>query len=166
MRLDASRAELESGIEADIMGFAAAAILAVPGEDDLKQAFDFNPAFFGGRFPTAGVEVSSTTGRSRIRNKPNRPGQIVLSLYVYDVAMPERGARSRGQDRTSRAKKNTRRIRDQILERIFADPNYAANAEVRETRSSIYNDFGFPMLDVAGSNILWVDRTEIAITGL
>ncbi len=164
MRLDASRAELESGIEADMTGFAEDAIRVSPGEDDLKQAFDFNPAFFGGLFPTAGFEVSSTTGRTRVSDKPNRPGVITGTLYVYDVAMPERGARSRGQDRTSRAKKNARRIRDEILERMFADPTYAARAEVRETRSSIYNDFGFPMLDVAGSNILWVDRTEIVFS--
>lgn len=163
MYLNAKRGELENGIEDDIRRFAERSMVASPGEDDLKQAFDYNPAFFGGIFPTSGVEVQTSGGPSRFQDKPNRPREIRAILYVYDVAMPERGALSAHEDTTSRAKKNTRRVRDAILDELFKDPEYAAGTEIRENRSSIFNDFGFPMLDAAGSNILWVDRTDLLI---
>lgn len=164
MYLNLGRAELENQLEDDFKRFAESVIGDHP--DELKKANDFNPAFFSGLFPHMGIEVVNTSGRSRVRDKPNRPGQVSLTLYIYDAAMPQRGARSRDQDRTSRAKKRCRLIREQILEEMYKTPGFAAAAEVRETRSSIYNDFGFPMLDVAGSNILWVDRTDIVIGNL
>lgn len=161
MKLSLKRHELEDFVEDRLA--AIAGTLVGEGNDDLKAAYDYHPTFFGGDFPALGVSVMSTRGKSGIQDKPDRPGEILVEVHVYEPSIPVRGVQSLDQDRTSRAKKLTRKIRGEFLARVFEDHEIAPFVEVMESRGGDRDEIGQSRTDETERDILWIDRSDLVI---
>lgn len=159
---DKSRAELEDALETRLHEIAET---VVGSETGLKVAYDYQPAFFGGKFPALGLGITATRGSSATRDKPDRPGQIEAQVFVFGVSMPMRGSRNADEDREGIARKETRRIRGAFVEKLFDDPEIGPFLEVTESRGGDRTDVGTPITDERGEqgNLLWLDRTDLII---
>lgn len=158
-----SRGQLEDAIERRLAEIART--LIGTQKDSLKAAYDYQPAFFGGKFPALGIGITATRGSSRAQDFPNRPAQVEAQVFVFDVSMPMRGPRSKEEDREGTARKRTRRIRDAFIEAAFRDEELRPFVEVAESRGGDINDIGEPITDEKGEygNLLWLDRTDLVI---
>ncbi len=156
--------ELEEKIEQDLFEIAKKCVPDSPEKDDLQTAHDHDPVFFGGDFPALGIDVKISRGRSRFQDRPERPRTVDVDIYIYEPCMPVRGATSREEDRISRARKITRKIRDQYIKKIFEDTDFSGSTEVVESRGGHSDDFANARTDDRQSEILWVDRTRLEIS--
>lgn len=159
---DKSRAELEDALEKRLHEHAKS---LEGGDTKLKVAYDYQPAFFGGRFPASGLGITATRGPSASRDRPERPGFIEAQFFVFGVSMPMRGPRNAEEDREGMARRETRRIRGAFIERLFGDPEIGPFLEVSESRGGDTTDVGTPITDERGQqgNLLWLDRTDLVI---
>lgn len=167
MRPDLKRHELEDYAEEGLIEIAQTLIPPEPEEEDLKAAKDFFPSFFGGLFPTLGLAVMRTQGRSRYADKRDRPGLLIAQVLIYHPCLPMRGAKHAQDDRTGKAKRITRRIRGRFLEAVFASSEFGPYIEVAESRGSPFDETGTPITEELGRNdrqILWADGTELHIS--
>lgn len=155
------RHELEEYVEERLKAIADA---LVAGDSELVSAFDYHPSFFGGRFPALGVSVGSTRGSVGMQDRPDRPREISAEVHVYEPCIPVRGAYSFDEDKTSRAKRLTRRIRGEFLTAVFDDAALSPFVEVSESRGGDRDEVGMSNTDGAeGRDILWIDRTDLVI---
>lgn len=163
--LDIARHEIEALAEAELLKIAESLVPEIPGDDDPKFARDYQPYFFGGKFPAIGVDVVRSEGASQYMDAPDRPGSLVAQVMIYQPALPVRGSQTAQDDRTGPAKKNTRRIRGQFMAALFDERSpFFERTRVVESRGGSYDDVGTPIMDERGNNILWVDRSELQIS--
>ena len=156
------RHEMEEAAEVDLLAVAETMIPDSPGSEDLKAARDYFPSFFGKLFPTLGLAVERTEGESRYADKPQRPGLLRGRIITYYPAMPARGAQTRQDDRTGKAKKITRRVRGEFLEKVFAS-KLGPYFRVVESRGGTIDEIGLSLADERGESTLFLDRTEFEI---
>lgn len=161
--MDLRRWQMEEAAEADLLAIAAGMIPDEPGADDLKAARDYLPTYFGGLFPNLGLVIDRTEGESRYADKPDRPGLLVGRMVVFYPSMPARGAAVMQDDRTGYAKRLTRRVRGQFIERIYSS-KLAPYFTVRNSRGGDQDELGRARTDEKGQSILWLDQTEFEIT--
>lgn len=162
--IDIARHEIEALTEAELLKIAGGLVPVSPTDDDPKFARDYQPYFFGGKFPAIGVDVVRSEGASRYVDVPDRPGSLVAQVMIYQPALPVRGSQTAQDDRTGPAKKNTRRIRGLFMATLFDERNpLSSRTTVVESRGGSYDDVGNPVMDERGNNILWVDRSELQI---
>ncbi len=163
MYMNLKRHEMEEACEADLLQIAQSMILAAPGTEDLKAARDYFPSFFGGLFPALGLAIERTEGESRFVDKPQRPGLLRGRIIVYYPSMPVRGANSMQDDRTGPAKRITRRIRGEFIEKVFAS-KLGSVFRVVESRGSDRDEIGNARADERGQSILWLDTTAFEVS--
>lgn len=156
------RWDIENAAEEILVGIARDGILASPQEDDLKRAEDYLPSFFGGRFPTLGLQVIRTFGESRYKDKPHLPEAVEVEVVLYDPCLPVRGAEHPQDDRTGSAKRRTRSLRGKFLSAIY-DSKLGPNTTVIESRAGNRNEVGLALTDERGLDILWLDRTLLEL---
>lgn len=162
--IDIARHEIEALAEEKLLEIAKSLVLGTPTDDDPKFARDYQPYFFGGKFPAIGVDVVRSEGPSQYMDAPDRPAQLVAQVMIYQPALPVRGSQTAQDDRTGVAKRNTRRIRGLFLAALFDERNpLSERTTVVESRGGSYDDVGNPVMDERGNNILWVDRSELHI---
>lgn len=157
------RHELEDEIERLLLEMAVSLIPAEPAKEDLKAAHDYFPSFFGGLYPTLGLAITRTQGASRYADKPARPGLLIGEVRIYYPCLPIRGAQHRQDDRTGPAKHITRQIRGLFLEKVLASP-LGRYIEVPDSRGDAVDEVGNAVTDERGTEILWIDRTELRIS--
>lgn len=170
MFVGSSREDIEAEAEAALLAVAESLVgdpqgtSGSPGKDAPKFARDYQPYFFGGKFPAIGVDVVRSEGDSRYADMPHLPGTLVAQVMVYQPALPARGAHNAKDDRTGPAKRNTRRIRGLFLAALFDERQpLSDHVRVVESRGGSYDDVGNPVFDERAQNLLFVDRTELEI---
>lgn len=161
--LGRKREEVEEAVEADILAVALAMIPDDPGEEDLKLARDYFPVYFGGLFPALGVSVERTEGESKYRDKPHLPALVRGRIIIYYPSLPAGGMSTMQDDRTGKAKKITRRLRGQLIERIYSDSRVGRNFVVVDSLASDRDAVGNAQADERGKDILWKDQTQFVV---
>ena len=134
-------------------------------DEDLRRAEDFFLTWFGGKFPAAGLSILRATGQNASRDKLHLPEAVHGELRIYYPSMPLRGANSKQEDLTGKAKDLTRLIRNRVLERWRAS-EVGPYLYVEE---SVGGDRIGPGIAQATEKahgdryIVWVDRTTFSI---
>lgn len=153
---------VEDAVEDYLVAMLETLLVPTPGLDDLKKVLPFLPNWFGGLFPTAGVDVYRTSGGGRGKDRPNLPGTLHVQVNLYDVALPMRGPQRGGDDRSGLAKRRVRRLRNRFIDRLYAS-GLKANVFDLDSRAGSRDELGIAYLTEDERDLLWIDRTEFEV---
>lgn len=153
------RGELASKVESELVAIGKG--LTGDDTDDLKEAVDRDPEWFGGKFPHMGCIVINTTGTGKAQDAGSRPSFLDADVLIFEPAMPVNGPASLEEDRQSRAKKITRSIADDFLEKLSQHPQLGPYTEVLDDRGGSKDDMGLSRTEEEERDILWVHRIRL-----
>lgn len=162
------RYELEDYVEAQLLDIAESLIPISPGKEELKAATASFPEFFGGKFPHLGLRVARTDGESRLADKPQWPGRLIVQVRIYYPCLPKRASQKEGlkasEDQTALAGQVTRHVRGQFLEKLILSSFGRHHVGIPDSRGDWIDELGGLKSEERGQWYLWTDLTELPIT--